>query len=337
MKKLILLATIVSSSLFINACSQSSNEINGAGSSFIYPALSVWVQDYAAKTKIRVNYQAIGSGGGLQQIYSHTTNFAASDMPLTLPQLQQKKLWQFPMIVGGIVMAINIPGIKNNELTLSGNILEKIYMGTIKYWDNNEIKQLNPKINLPHHVIVTVHRADGSGTTFNFTNYLSKISTDWKTHIGENTIVAWPGDGIGAKGNAGVAAQIMQTQYSIGYVGYPYAAQSNMVITKMENHDRQIVIASNKTFAAAASNARWNTTNGFYLILTNQPGANSWPIVATTFILIPQQARTGAVKQQILSFFKWCYQNGAATANKLNYVAIPPSVYQHILTAIFTK
>ena len=200
MKKLIALTMTIGLSFFIAACSQNSNELNGAGSSFIYPALSIWAKDYAAKTDIKINYQAIGSGGGLQQIYSHTIDFAASDMPLTLQQLRQDKLQQFPMITGGIVMAVNIPGIKNNQLILDGKILEQIYMGEIKYWNNAAIRHLNPNINLPHHTIVTVHRADGSGTTFNFTNYLSKISIDWKTHIGANTIVAWPGNGIGAKG-----------------------------------------------------------------------------------------------------------------------------------------
>ena len=331
MRKFIQLAIASGVCLLLVACSQDSNNLTGAGSSFIYPVLSIWAKDYAAKTNTRINYQAIGSGGGLQQIYSHTVDFSASDMPLTLKELQQHKLQQFPMITGGIVMAVNIPNIKNDALVLNGTTLEKIYMGDIKYWDNATLKKLNPGVKLPHHIIVTVHRADGSGTTFNFTNYLSKISPDWQSHIGANTVVAWPGNGIGAKGNAGVATQIMQTQYSIGYVGYAYANQNHMTVTKMENKSGRIVSASSKTFATAAKNAKWNAANGFYLILTNQPGENSWPMVATTFVLVPQQARSAKVKQEVFDFFKWCYETGRPAAHKLDFVAIPKPVYQHIV------
>ena len=331
MKELIKLVLIMSISALVIGCSKSSNSLTGAGSSFIYPALSIWARDYAQQIGTRINYQAIGSSGGLQQLYSRTVDFAASDMPLTLTDLKKHQLQQFPMITGGIVMAVNIPRIKTNSLVLSGSVLEKIYMGDIKYWDNTQIKNLNPKLNLPHHIIITVHRADGSGTTFNFTNYLSKVSTDWRSHIGANTIVAWPGDGIGAKGNAGVAAQIMQTPYAIGYVGFAYALQNHMVIIKMKNQYGRVVMATNASFAAAAQNAKWRASNGFYSILTNQPGAKSWPIVATTFILVPQKAKTPKIKQQAFKFFEWCYKHGAVSATKLDFVAIPSIVYKNII------
>ena len=331
MKKLIKLVVIMSISVLMIGCSKNSNNLTGAGSSFIYPALSIWARDYAQQIGTKINYQAIGSGGGLQQLYSHTVDFAASDMPLTLKDLKKHQLQQFPIITGGIVMAINIPGVKTNTLTLSGPVLEKIYMGGIKYWDNTQIKNLNPKLNLPHHIIIAVHRADGSGTTFNFTNYLSKINADWRSNIGANTIVAWPGDGIGAKGNAGVAAQIMQTQYAIGYVGFAYALQNHMIIIKMKNQDGRVVIATNTSFAAAAKNAKWHAGNGFYSILTNQSGAKSWPIVATTFILVPQKARTPKIKKQVFKFFEWCYKNGTTSATRLDFVTIPPAVYENII------
>jgi phosphate transport system substrate-binding protein len=331
MKTILKLITGIAVALSLAACSQNQNHLTGAGSSFIYPALSIWAKDYDAKTSVEVNYQAIGSGGGLQQIYSHTIDFAASDMPLTVEQLAQNKLHQFPMIVGGIVMAINVPGIKSNAITLSGNTLEDIYMGRIKFWDDTAIARLNVGVKLPHKGIVTIHRADGSGTTFNFTNYLSKISSQWQEHIGANTTVAWPGNGIGAKGNAGVAAQIMQTPYSIGYVEYAYANQNNMSITKMVNRDHKVVTATSATFAAAAKNADWQAKNGFYQILTDQPGADSWPIVATTFVLTPEKARTPQVKAQIAKFFTWCFKHGTASAEKLDYVAIPDAVYGKIL------
>ena len=337
MKILLKFCAILAIGLSLAACSQNENHLTGAGSSFIYPALSVWAKDYANIANTQVNYQAIGSGGGLQQIYSGTIDFAASDMPLTMPQLSHHNLQQFPMIIGGIVIAVNVTGVKNNQLTLSGDVLENIYMGRIQYWDDSAIARLNHSVKLPHTKIVTIHRADGSGTTFNFTNYLSKISTEWAQKIGANTTVAWPGDGIGAKGNAGVAAQIMQTPNSIGYVEYAYAKQNNMVVTKMLNRDHQIVIADSDSFAAAAKNASWKASDGFYQILTDQPGVDSWPIVATTFVLIPNTARTLGVKKQIAAFFAWCFLKGGPSAAKLDYVAIPQSVYHVVLGTLKRK
>lgn len=331
MKNLIKLVLAISCALLISACSQNKNTITGAGSSFVYPVLAIWAQDYENKTGIQVNYQAIGSGGGLQQMYSGTVNFAASDMPLQMEQLQQRKLQQFPIVIGGIVPVVNIPGITNNQMVLNGTILADIYLGKITFWDDAAIKHLNPTLSLPHQTIVTVHRADGSGTTFNFTHYLADVSPAWKKDSGVNTMVSWP-SGIGAKGNAGVAAQILQTNYSIGYVEYAYAAQNHMAITRLINGAQKTVTASATSFAAAAKNARWSSTNGFYQILTNQPGIDSWPIVATTFILIPTDVDPEH-KKILVDFFAWCYQNGANATASLDYVAVPESVYSQILTS----
>jgi phosphate transport system substrate-binding protein len=331
MKTVLKLIVALAVSLSLFGCSQDEHHITGAGSSFIYPALSIWAKNYDKQTNIEVNYQAIGSGGGLQQIYSGTIDFAASDMPLTTTELTKHGLQQFPMLIGGIVIAVNIPGIKNNQLTLSGDTLEKIYMGNIQYWDDQAIIRLNPGVKLPHDKIVSIHRADGSGTTFNFTNYLAKVSSQWQKHIGTNTTVAWPGDGIGAKGNAGVAAQVMQTPNSIGYVEYAYAKQNNMVITKMLNRSNKVITANAASFAAAAQHANWQAKNGFYQILTDQSGADSWPIVATTFVLIPTEARSPKIKQEVFKFFKWCFLSGNKSAEQLDYVAVPISVYQKIL------
>ena len=333
MKKIAAFAISASLALSLTACSSGSNDkhITGAGSSFIYPVLSVWAKDYYQQKSVQVNYQAIGSGGGLQQIYAKTVDFAASDMPLTSAQLKQHQLKQFPMIIGGIVLAVNLPNVKNDELTLDGQTVEKIYDGSIKYWDAAAIKKLNPSVSLPHKDIVTIHRADGSGTTFNFTNYLSKISPKWKKNVGASTVVSWPGNGIGAKGNAGVAAQISQTKYSIGYVEYDYAKHNNMSITNLKNSTGNVVTASADSFAAAAKNANYNPENGYYLILTNQPGKDSWPIVATTFVLLPDQSKNPQIRQEMINFFQWCYRNGSDAAAKLDYVAVPEKVYEMVL------
>lgn len=336
MKHIRKLLALVLATALVASCGQSNHsQVTGAGSSFIYPVLSIWARDFAQKG-VEVNYQAIGSGGGLQQIFQGTINFAASDEPLKLDQLQKHKLRQFPMIIGGIVLAVNIPGVKNNQLVLNGPVLADIYSGKIQYWDNAHIKQMNYGLALPHKKILSIHRADGSGTTFNFTNYLSKVSRSWQQAYGSSTMISWP-NGIGAKGNAGVAAQVAQTPYSIGYVEYAYAKENNMTITKMENRMNQVVEATSDSFAAAAKNADWSAKNGFYQILTNQSGKNSWPIVATTFILMPQQPKSVAVQEKSERFFSWCFEHGQASAKQLNYVAIPQQVYQQIIQTFSTQ
>lgn len=304
--------------------------INGAGSSFIYPVMSQWTTQYHKLTGIEVNYQPIGSGGGLQQIYAKTVNFAASDMPLDSKLLNQKKLIQFPMIIGGIVPIVNITGIHNNQLILSGPILAQIYQNKIHYWNNPNIAKLNPNLTLPHTRIVTIHRADGSGTTYNFTNYLAKISPNWQKTVGSNTIVNWPGFGIGAKGDAGVVAQVSHVPNAIGYVEYAYATENHLNMTKMINRNGKVVIADAETFAHAAQHANYQAKNNFNLILTDQSGDKSWPIVATTFILMPKNGKQ-PVRQAEYAFFKWCYQHGKSMATQLDYVALPKTVYQKVM------
>ncbi|MFT6835836.1 MAG: phosphate transport system substrate-binding protein [Francisellaceae bacterium] len=304
--------------------------IMGAGSSFIYPVMSRWINQYYNNTKIQVNYQPIGSGGGQRQIFKGTVNFAASDQPLTPTQLKEHKLIQFPAIVGGIVPVINIKGVDNNKLVLSGKVLSEIYLGKIINWDNKQIQILNPDIKLPHSMILTIHRADGSGTTYNFSNYLAKVNPTWETEVGVNTTLKWPGNGVGAKGNAGVAAQVKSLPNSIGYVEYAYAKEGHMTTIKMINADGKAVAPSLDTFKAAASDAKWKPSEDYELILTNQPGTNSWPINATTFILLPKNNPKN-MNQAILSFFTWNYTEPAAKiAKNMDYIAIP----QNVITGI---
>lgn len=303
-----------------------STSITGAGSSFIYPVLSKWTTAYQQKTNIRINYQDIGSGGGIQQLTDGTVNFAASDMPLSMTALQKKGWTQFPIVSGGVVMVVNINGIKNNQLTLNGQTLGDIYTGKIQYWDNAALKKLNPGVKLPHNRIITVHRADGSGTTFNFTNYLSKVDTNWKA--GADTVVSWPTFGLGAKGNAGVAASVQKMPNSIGYVEYAYATENNMVMAKMKNKSGQVVTASLTSFKASAANANWDPKSGFNQILTNQTGAKAWPIVATTFIMLPVK-QDPAVTKAALNFFSWSFTQGDM-ASQIGYVTMPSNVVSKI-------
>jgi len=304
--------------------------VTGAGSSFIYPVLSQWASAYHKVTGNEINYQPIGSGGGLRQLYARTVDFAASDMPLQSSQLKSKDLVQFPMIVGGIVPIVNLPDIADNQLVLSGKVLSRIYMGKIKRWNAPAIAKLNPHMQLPDKTIVTVHRSDGSGTTFNFTNYLSKIDSQWAHKVGSNTVISWPGFGLGAKGNAGVASQVGQIHDAIGYVEYAYAIQNHLTVTRLKNSTGKVVTADKASFISAASHADWRHAPGFYLVLTNQPGANSWPIVATTFVLIPKHPKNSTAAAQAMKFFTWSYANGEAMTDKLDYVAIPAVVYKLI-------
>ncbi|MEM9243588.1 MAG: phosphate ABC transporter substrate-binding protein PstS [Pseudomonadota bacterium] len=317
------------------AAPKPSSEITGAGSSFIYPVMMEWIKQYLQAEHVTINYQSIGSGGGISQLKSGTIEFAASDEPLKTPELNQLHWTQFPMITGGIVMAINVKGIKSNQLVLDGNTVADIYLGKIKYWDNKEIAALNPGLKLPHQNIITIHRSDGSGTTFNFTYFLSQVNPTWKSQVGFSTAVKWEATGIGAKGNAGVAAQIAHFPGAIGYVEFAYAKQNNLSITKMKNKAGKVVEATPATFTAAAENGSWTASNNFYELLSDKPGDQSWPMVATTFILMPSNGKnlSAADRQAILKFFTWCYENGDKAAASLDYVNIPKSVYQKIIAS----
>jgi phosphate transport system substrate-binding protein len=290
--------------------------------------LSVWAQDYQKATGDQVNYQAIGSGGGIKQIEAKTVDFANSDKPLMHGDLAKNGLVQFPQVIISIVPIVNLPGIKAGQLVLDGKALASIYLGTIVKWNDPAIARLNPGVKLPDLAIITVHRADGSGTTFNFTNYLGKASADWKSQVGSDTAVAWP-NGVAGKGNAGVAASVQQSQGAIGYVEFAYAMQNNMVYTDMINADGKRVAPSMEAFQSAASHADFSKVQDFYLILTNQPGEKSWPITAATYMLMRPDADP-AKNKSVLKFLDWALKNGQPQAQKLDYVPLPAAVIDEI-------
>ena len=300
-------------------------DISGAGATFPYPLYAKWADTYKKETGVGLNYQSIGSGGGIKQIIAQTVTFGATDAPLKGDDLDKHGLVQFPMVMGGIVPVVNLGGVAPGELVLDGPTLAKIFLGEIKTWDDPAIKALNPTAKLPATAIAVVHRSDGSGTTFNFTDYLSKISPDWKAKVGSNTAVEWP-IGIGAKGNEGVANNVAQTKGSIGYVEYAYAKQNKLTHAKMTNRDGAVVEPTIETFQATAANADWASTPGYGVILSNQPGADAWPMTAATFILIHKQPRDPVAAREALKFFAWAYDKGDALAEGLDYVPMPGAV-----------
>jgi len=304
-------------------------EISGAGATFPYPIYAKWAEAYRQKTGIGLNYQSIGSGGGIKQIKAATVTFGASDMPLKPDDVKAAGLVQFPMIIGGVVPVANIPGVKPGQLVLDGATVASIYLGEISKWNDARIRSLNPKVALPDQAIAPIYRSDGSGTNFLFTNYLSQSSPEFASKIGANTSVQWP-VGIGAKGNEGVAAMTNQTSGAIGYVEYAYAKQNRMTYAVMKNHDGKLVSPDAKAFQAAAANADWAKSDHYYLILTNQPGAQSWPITGASFILMHQEAKDAAASGEALKFFAWAYANGAPMAQELDYVPLPATLVKQV-------
>jgi phosphate transport system substrate-binding protein len=300
-------------------------EISGAGATFPYPIYAKWAEAYKAKTGTSMNYQSIGSGGGIKQITAKTVDFGASDMPLKPEELDKNGLQQFPMVMGGVVPVVNLSGIAPGQLKLDGKVLAGMYLGTITKWDDPAIKALNPGVNLPDKAIATVHRSDGSGTNFIFTHYLSSIDDTFKSKIGENTSVEFPG-GLGGKGNEGVAAIAGRTDGAIGYVEYAYALQNKMTYALLKNREGNFVSPNSNTFQAAAANADWSKAPGFYLLLTDQPGKDSWPITGATFILMHHQQEKPQIAREVLNFFDWSYHNGGQLAEQLDYVPMPPAV-----------
>jgi phosphate transport system substrate-binding protein len=300
-------------------------DISGAGSTFAYPILAKWADAYKKETGVGLNYQSIGSGGGIKQVEAKTVTFGATDAPLKGEDLEKNGLVQYPIIMGGIVPVVNLEGIKPGELTIDGPTLAKIYLGDIKTWDDPAIKKLNPNAKLPSQAIVVVHRSDGSGTTFNFAYYLCEVSADWKSKVGFNTSVEWP-VGIGAKGNEGVSNNVGQAKGAIGYVEYAYAKQNKLTFTKMVNKDGKTLMPTSATFQAAASNAKWDSQPGYGVILANQPGAESWPMTASTWALIHKQPADPAAASETLKFFGWAYDKGAKMADELDYIAMPKNV-----------
>jgi phosphate transport system substrate-binding protein len=300
-------------------------EISGAGATFPYPIYAKWADAYKKETGIGLNYQSIGSGGGIKQIENSTVTFGASDKPLPGEELDKFGLAQFPMVMGGIVPVVNIEGVKPGELVIDGPTLAKIFMGEITKWDDPAIKKLSPGAKLPSSAIAVVHRSDGSGTTFNFTYYLSDVSPDWKSKVGADASVEWP-TGIGAKGNEGVANNVSQTRGSIGYVEYAYALQNKLTYSKMMNKAGKTVSPTSASFQAAAAGADWKSKPGFGVILANQPGDESWPMTAGTWILMYKQPKDAAASAEALKFFDWAYKNGDKMAEELDYVPMPDSV-----------
>jgi phosphate transport system substrate-binding protein len=304
-------------------------DISGAGATFPYPIYAKWADAYKKETGVGLNYQSIGSGGGIKQIQNKTVTFGATDAPLSGADLDKWALVQFPMVMGGIVPVVNIDGIKPGDLVIDGPTLAKIFLGEIKSWDDAAIRKLNPNAPLPKQAIAVIHRADGSGTTFNFAYYLAEVSPDWKSKVGFNTSVQWP-VGIGAKGNEGVANNVAQTKGSIGYVEYAYALQNKLTYTRMINKSGQAVAPTSEAFQAAAANADWKSQPGYGVILANQAGDKSWPMTAATWILIYKQPQDAATTAEALKFFAWAYKNGGKMAEALDYVPMPANVVKDI-------
>ena len=305
------------------------NDVTGAGASFIYPVMSKWSSDYKGATGKQVNYQSIGSGGGIAQIKAATVDFGSSDAPLKPEELAKYGLAQFPSVIGGVVPIINVAGIAPGALKLDGATLADIFLGRIGKWNDPAIAALNPGLALPDQKITVVHRSDGSGTTFNFVNYLSKVSPEWKTKVGEGTSVQWP-TGVGGKGNEGVAAYVKQIKGGIGYVELSYALQNRLAHASLKNAAGRFVQPSEESFAAAAASADWASSKDFFLVMTNAPGEASWPITATNFILMYRKPKDVAGARNARDYFKWVYANGDAQARQLDYVPLPDALVRQI-------
>ena len=302
-------------------------DITGAGATFPYPVYSKWAEAYKAKTGTGMNYQSIGSGGGIKQITAKTVDFGASDMPLKPEVLAKDGLVQFPTVMGGVVPVVNIAGIKAGEMKLTGKVLADIYLGKIKKWSDPAIAEINKGLKLPDTDITAVNRSDGSGTTFIFTNYLSKVSPEWKTKVGNAVSVAWPApNAAGGKGNEGVASFVQRLKNSIGYVEYAYAKQNKLAYALLENREGHFVKPYDKSFQSAAAGADWKHSPGFYEILTDEPGQDSWPITGATFILMHKSQANAAGAKEVLKFFDWAYKDGDQLALGLDYIPMPDAV-----------
>ncbi|WP_432721639.1 phosphate ABC transporter substrate-binding protein PstS [Jeongeupia wiesaeckerbachi] len=303
----------------------SAADITGAGATFPYPLYAKWAEQYKAKTGVGMNYQSIGSGGGIKQIQAKTVDFGASDKPLKAEELEKSGLVQFPTVMGGVVPVVNIEGVKGGELKLSPAVLADLFLGKIKKWNDPAIAKLNPGVKLPDLGVTIVHRADGSGTTWIFTNYLSKVSADWKAKVGNDASVQWPA-GVGGKGNEGVAQYVQRIKGAIGYVEYAYAKQNKMGYTQLQNKSGNFVQPDDVTFKAAATSADWKGTPGFGVVLTDQAGKDSWPITGATFILMQKKQDKPVNGAEVLKFFDWAYKDGDKVSADMDYVPMPAAV-----------
>ena len=307
----------------------STAQITGAGSTFVYPVLAAWSADYAKQTGSAINYQSIGSGAGVSQIKAGTVDFGATDQPLDPNELAQAGLAQFPVVIGGVVPVVNIPGIEPGKLKLTGPVLADIYAGKVKKWNDPAIGTINSGLALPDAAIAVVHRSDGSGTSFNFTHYLSQVSPTWKSGPGEGKSVDWP-TGVGGKGNEGVAGYVKQIPNSVGYVEYAYVLQNHMAYAQLQNAAGNFVSPSAETFQAAAASADWKNAKDFFLVMTNAGGANAYPITATTFVLMHRQPKDKARSDAALNFFRWALEKGQPQAQRLDYVPLPADLVSQI-------
>ena len=325
-------AFVAAATLAFGVATAGAADITGAGATFPYPIYAKWAEAYKKASGVGMNYQSIGSGGGIAQIKARTVDFGASDAPLKAEDLQKEGLLQFPAIIGGVVPIVNLEGVAPGQLRFTGPVLADIYLGKIKSWNDKAIADLNPGVKLPADPITVVRRSDGSGTTFLWTDYLSKVSPEWKQKVGSSTAVAWP-EGVGGKGNEGVAAYVQRIKGSIGYVEYAYAKKNKMSFAGVQNRDGQFVQPDDTTFQAAAAGADWKGTPGMGVILTDQPGKGSWPITGASFILMHNKQDRPQNGVEVMKFFDWAFKNGARMAEELDYVAIPPVVSQQIADA----
>ena len=332
LSKFVKAAAVAAGMTFVVAGSAMAADITGAGATFPYPIYAKWAEAYKKVTNTGLNYQSIGSGGGIKQIKSKTVDFGASDMPLSAEDLEKEGLMQFPAIMGGVVPVMNVEGVKPGQLKLSGKLLGDIYMGKVKKWSAPEIAALNQGVKLPDQDIAVVHRSDGSGTTFLFTDYLSKVSPEFKSKVGAGTAVKWPA-GLGGKGNEGVAANVQRIKGSIGYVEYAYAKRNNITHAQLQNREGQYVQPTEESFKAAAAGADWAKAPGFNIVLTDQAGKASWPITGASFILMHKVQAKPDTGREVLKFFDWAYKNGGAMAAELEYVPMPEAVVKVVQDA----
>ena len=335
MKKIL---AVIAASVYLMSPIANAQTITGAGATFPYPVYSKWSEAYKEKANIELNYQSIGSSGGIKQIKAATVDFGATDAPLKGEELTASGLVQFPTVLGGVVPIINVEGIRPGELQLTGEVLADIYLGTITQWNDAKIAALNPKVKLPAENITVVHRADGSGTTFIFTDYLNEVSKPWAEKMGKGAAVKWPAaNSVGGKGNEGVAANVGRVKNSIGYVEYAYAKKNKMTYVKLQNRDGNLVGPDDLTFAAAAAGADWFSTPGMGISLVNQKGAQSWPITGATFILMYREPKNAKNSQETIKFFDWAFVNGGKMAADLDYVPLPKSVTDRIRSDVWTQ
>ena len=335
MKKIL---AVIAASVYLMSPSANAQTITGAGATFPFPIYSKWSEAYKEKTNVELNYQSIGSSGGIKQIKAATVDFGATDAPLKGDELTAIGLVQFPTVLGGVVPIINVEGIKPGELQLTGEVLAEVYLGTITHWNDAKIAALNPKVKLPAESITVVHRADGSGTTFIFTDYLNEVSKPWAEKMGKGAAVKWPAaSSVGGKGNEGVAANVGRVKNSIGYVEYAYAKKNKMTYVKLQNRDGNVVGPDDSTFAAAAAGADWFSTPGMGISLVNQKGAQSWPITGATFILMYREPKNTKNSQETIKFFDWAFVNGAKMSADLDYVPLPKAVTDRIRSDVWTQ